>query len=215
LIIEIFGLGCENCERLKDNVQKAVDELKVEVQIIKEEDFEMIIRKGITKTPGLVIDGEIRSMGRVPSVEEIKEMLQMVGREKGAQPVSDIKVINPTCGCSSTGVVFYPCSGGSNVGQITNEVAKSLVGRGSGKFSCLAGVGSHGEGFIAAAKRANHIVTLDGCAAKCAYKTLKHAGIEPTLQLVMTDLGIKKEYDQLNPSHEEVNRVLSLVQSRL
>lgn len=215
MIIEIFGLGCENCERLKDNVQKAVDELNVEVQIIKVEDFEMIIRKGITKTPGLVIDGEIRSMGRIPSVEEIKEMIETVGKDKVTRPPSDINVINPTCGCSGEGAVFYPCSGGSNVGQISNEAAKALVDRGLGKFSCLAGVGSHGEGFIAAAKRANRIVTLDGCAAKCAYKTLKHAGIEPTLQLVMTDLGIKKDYEQLNPSQEDVNRVVSLVQSRL
>ena len=76
MIIEIFGLGCSNCERLMNNAQRAVDELGIEAQIIKVEDFEMLIREGITMTPGLVIDGEIRSMGRVPSVEEIKEMIE-------------------------------------------------------------------------------------------------------------------------------------------
>jgi small redox-active disulfide protein 2 len=79
MIIEIFGLGCENCELLKNNVQRAVDALNIKAQIIKVEDFEMIIRKGITMTPGLVIDGEIRSMGRVPSVEEIKEIIETTG----------------------------------------------------------------------------------------------------------------------------------------
>ena len=215
MIIEIFGMGCNNCERLMNNVKKAIDELRFDAQIIKVEDFEMLIRKGITMTPGLVIDGEIRSMGRVPSVEEIKEMLQTVSMEKGTQPASDINVINPNCGCSSTGVVFYPCSGGSNVGQISNEAAMLLVERGLGIFSCLAGIGSHGEGFITAAKKANRVVTLDGCAAKCAYKTLKHAGIEPTLQVIITNLGIKKDYERLNPKQEDVNRVVGVVQSQL
>lgn len=215
MIIEVFGLGCSNCEQLANNAQRAVDELGIEAQIIKVEDFEMLIRKGITTTPGLVIDGEIRSMGRVPSVEEIKEMLQTGGKDKETQPASGIKVINPTCGCSGTGAVFYSCSGGSNVGQISNEAAKSLVNRGLGKFSCLAGVGSHGQGFITSARKANRVVTLDGCAAQCAYKTLRHAGIEPTLQVVVTNLGIKKDYDQLNPNQEDVNRVVSLVESQL
>jgi len=215
MIIEIFGMGCNNCERLKKNVQSAVDELGIVAQIIKVEDFEMLIRKGISMTPGLVIDGEIRSMGRVPSVEEIKEMIKTGGKESGTQQTQDIKVITPSCGCSGEGVVFYPCSGGSSVGQISNEVAKSLVGQGLGKFSCLAGVGSHGGGFIAAAKKADRVVSLDGCAAKCAYKTLQHADIEPILKVVVTDLGIKKDYDRLNPSQEEIDKVVSFVQSQL
>jgi len=82
MIIEVFGTGCSNCERLMKNAKRAIDELGVDAQIIRVEDFEMLIRKGITMTPGLVIDGEIRSMGRVPSVEEIKEMLQTIARTK-------------------------------------------------------------------------------------------------------------------------------------
>ncbi len=215
MMIEVFGLGCNNCERLMNNAQRAINELGIEAQIIKVEDFEMLIRKGITMTPGLVIDGEIRSMGRVPDVEEIKEMIKTGSKESGTQQTSDVKVITPSCGCSSEGVVFYPCSGGSNVGQISNEVAKSLVGQGLGKFSCLAGIGSHGGGFITAAKKANRVVSLDGCAAKCAYKTLKHAEIEPAIQIVITDLGIKKAYDQLNPNQEDIDKIVSLVQIKL
>jgi small redox-active disulfide protein 2 len=206
--IEIYGIGCINCERLTVNAQKAVDELGIEAQIIKVEDFEMLIRKGITMTPGLVIDGEVRSMGRVPDVEEIKEMIKTDGRESGTHQSSDIRMITPSCGCSGEGVVFYPCSGGSNVGQISNEVAKSLVGLGLGKFSCLAGIGSHGGGFITAAKKAGRVVSLDGCAVKCAYKTLKHAEIEPAVQIVVTD-------DQLNPNQEDIDKIVNLVRTRL
>ena len=214
MIIEIFGMGCNNCERLKNNVVRAVDELGIEAQIIKVEDFEKLIRKGITMTPGLVIDDEIRSMGRVPGVEEIMEMIGTAGNKR-VQPTSEVKIDKPGCGCSDKGSVFYPCSGGSNVGQISNEAAKSLVELGLGKFNCLAGVGSHGEGFISAAKKANRIVSLDGCAAKCACETLKHAGIEPTFQIVITDMGIKKDHVQLNPNQEDVEKVVRLVQNQL
>jgi small redox-active disulfide protein 2 len=219
MIIEIFGIGCINCERLRKYVQQAVDELGVEAQIVKVEDFEVLIRRGITATPGLAIDGEIRSMGRVPNAEEIKEMIQEAGKECSPRPTSDpapdAKAIIPKCKCSDTGTMLYSCSGASNVGQIANEAAKSLSSQGMGKFSCLAGVGSHGAGFIASAKKADRIVCLDGCTVKCAQKTLAHAGIEPTVQIVITDLGIKKVHDQLDPTQEEVEHAVRSVQCHL
>ena len=88
MIIEIFGMGCAKCEQLTKNVQRAVEELGIEAQVNKIEDFEMFIRRGITMTPGLVIDGEIRSMGRVPSVNEIKEMIETGCKEMTVQPTS-------------------------------------------------------------------------------------------------------------------------------
>jgi small redox-active disulfide protein 2 len=215
LLIEIFGLGCENCERLKNNVQKAIEELGAKAQIVKVEDLEALIRKGITVTPGLVIDNEIRSMGRVPSVEEIKEMIGTAGKEQTTQRISDNAAANPTCGCSTTGTMFYACSGGSNVGQLSNDVAKAAVGKVKGKFSCLAGVGSGEAGFIASAKKADRVVILDGCAVRCAYKILKNAGIEQTIYLIITELGISKNYDQLNPSQEDVDKILSLLENDL
>ena len=201
------------------NVQQAVDELGIKAQIIKVEDFEMLIRRGITATPGLTIEGEIRSLGRVPSVEEMKEMIEEARKGKAAKPTSnpmpEAETTNPTCGCSNAGILLYSCSGASNVGQITNEVAKALSAQGLGKFSCLAGVGSHGEGFIASAKKADRIVCLDGCAIKCAYQTLEHAGIDPAVHIVVTDLGIKKGHENLDPNQEDVNRVLVVVRSHL
>jgi len=216
---EIFGMGCANCERLTRYVQKAVEELGIEAEIVKVEDFEMLIRRGITMTPGLAIDGEVRSMGRVPSIEEIREMIEETRQGKGSKPTTDPapegKGANPTCGCSNGTNLLYSCSGASNVGQITNEAAKSLAAHGLGKFSCLAGVGSHGGGFISSAKKADRIICLDGCAVKCAHKTLTHAGIEPTIHIVVTDLGIKKDYQNLHPLKDDVDRVAKKVQSQL
>ncbi len=213
--IEIFGTGCENCRRLEANVRTAIGRLGIDAEIVKIEDFEAFIRRGITATPGMAIDHETVSLGRVPSVEEIIEMLRGRTDEPEPQLKNEIKVIAPSCGCSTTGTMIYPCSGGSNVGQISNEAAKLMVSRGLGKFSCLAGIGSHGEGFVASAKRAGRIVVLDGCATQCAYKMFKHLGIEPTLHLVVTDLEIKKDYVQLDPSKEDIEKVLRLIQSKL
>lgn len=206
--IEIFGTGCSNCEKLKNNAQRAVDELALTAEVVKVEDFEQIIRKKITKTPGLVIDGEIRSMGRVPKVEEIKEMLSVKNATSDTALGPSINVINPSCGCSSKGTVIFPCSGGSNVGQITNEAAKVLVAEGKGKFSCLAGVASHGEGFISSAKDAGLVLALDGCNAKCAYKALVHAGVEPDVSAVVMELGIKKDYTALDPPVAQIRQFI-------
>jgi len=211
--IEIFGTGCESCARLEAKARSVVERLGIQAEIIKVEDFETFIQRGITATPGMAIDGEVVSLGRVPTAEEITKMLT---DKKTAIPLDyGIKVFNPTCGCSTTGTMIYPCSGGSNVGQISNEAAKLMVGKGMGKFSCLAGVGSHGEGFIASAKKAGRIVVIGGCATRCAYKILKHAGIEPTVSVVVTDLGIKKDYEQLDPSKEDADKVMKLLESKL
>ncbi len=73
--IEVLGTGCAKCKQLENNVREAVEEMGLNIEVVKIEDFEELIRRGITMTPGLVIDGEIVAIGRVPGVEEIKEML--------------------------------------------------------------------------------------------------------------------------------------------
>ncbi|MBI0583203.1 MAG: TM0996/MTH895 family glutaredoxin-like protein [Methanomassiliicoccus sp.] len=75
LKIEVFGTGCVNCRQLEKNVRDAVGELGLAIEVIKIEDFETLIKRGITMTPGLAIDGEIVAMGRVPSVEDVKGMI--------------------------------------------------------------------------------------------------------------------------------------------
>ena len=193
--IEIFGLGCENCLRLEENVRKAVNELGIAADVVKIDDFEMIIRKGVKVTPGLAIDGELVSMGRVPEVEEVRQMLKDTRILTEASDVRILTVPSASCGCGSSGTMLYPCAGGSNVGQITNEAAKKLSVMGKGKFACLAGVGAGMKGFADSARAAQKVVAVDGCGSHCAMKTLERAGVIPTIHVVVTDLGVKKKYE--------------------
>jgi small redox-active disulfide protein 2 len=211
MTIEVFGLGCENCSRLESNVRKAVDELGIVAEVVRVEDFEVLIRRGVKSTPGLAIDGRIASMGRVPSVDQIKEML---GKGSDLKSVTEIKILSSAngCGCATTGMIIYPCSGGSNVSQISNEAAKILVSKGAGKFSCLVGIGAHGKGFIDSARKAQKVVVIDGCGVQCALKTLQHVEIEPSLHVIVTDMGVKKDYVELNPRREDVEAVVRLIE---
>jgi len=73
--IEILGTGCAKCKRLHANVLEAVKDLKITAEVIKVEDLDAIVERGVMLTPGLFIDGELRAEGRVPCVDEIKTML--------------------------------------------------------------------------------------------------------------------------------------------
>lgn len=73
--IEILGPGCTRCRATEENVRKALAELKLEAEIDHIFDPVEISRRRVLLTPGVVLDGEVRSSGRVPSVEEIKAWL--------------------------------------------------------------------------------------------------------------------------------------------
>jgi len=214
-MIEIFGTGCENCQRLELIVRGAVNRLSIEADIRKIEDLETVIRRDVTKTPGLACDGEVVSLGRVPSMEEIIEPINgKAGKEKKSLD-AEIKVINPACGCSTTRTMIYPCTGGSNVGQVSNDAAKILASNEVGRFSYPAGVGSHGEGFISSAKKAGKIIVIDGCATSCAMKVLEHADIRPTIHLVVTDLEVKKDYEQLDFRQIDIDMAMRELENSL
>jgi small redox-active disulfide protein 2 len=74
--IEVLGTGCAKCKRLEENVRKAVLETGVKAEVLKVQDMDQIISKGVMMTPALLIDGEEMAVGRVPGVDEIKRMLQ-------------------------------------------------------------------------------------------------------------------------------------------
>ena len=74
--IQIFGPGCMNCKTLEQRARRAAEELGMTTDFEKVTDFVQIAESGILRTPGLAIDGQIVSQGRVNSVEEIKTMLQ-------------------------------------------------------------------------------------------------------------------------------------------
>lgn len=77
--IQILGTGCAKCRDLTANAETAVRELGIDAEIYKVTDIKDIITFQILMTPGLVIDGQVRAAGRVPSVEEIKQMLSAPG----------------------------------------------------------------------------------------------------------------------------------------
>ena len=74
--IEIFGAGCPKCKVTEKNVRKAVEELKIQVEIVKIEDLQEIINRGVMMTPAVFIDGKTKVVGRIPSPDEIKKLLQ-------------------------------------------------------------------------------------------------------------------------------------------
>ena len=75
--VKILGTGCPKCKQTTSMVEKAVEELGLtDVNIEKVEDIMKIMEYNVMSTPAVVIDGEIKIKGRVPSVSELKEMLQ-------------------------------------------------------------------------------------------------------------------------------------------
>lgn len=69
--IEILGMGCPKCKKTTQNAQQAVGELGVDAEIIKVEELDKITEYGVMMTPALVIDGEVKVTGRIPSTKEI------------------------------------------------------------------------------------------------------------------------------------------------
>ena len=74
-VIEVLGHGCANCQRLEANVREAVDLAGVEAEIVKVTDYGEIASRGVMSTPGLVIDGKVVSVGRIPSAGDIAAWL--------------------------------------------------------------------------------------------------------------------------------------------
>ena len=73
--IEILGIGCAKCSELLNNVKTAVAKSGKFAQIEKVEDPIKIVEYGVMSTPGLVVNGEVKSSGKVLSVEEIQDFI--------------------------------------------------------------------------------------------------------------------------------------------
>ena len=73
--IEVLGTGCKKCKELEMAAQKAVDALESDYEVLKVEDVQVITNYGVTSTPALVIDGVVKTSGRVLSVDEIKILM--------------------------------------------------------------------------------------------------------------------------------------------
>lgn len=74
--IKILGSGCSSCNDLLKRTEKVVEELGLEANFEKVTDMVQIMSFGVMKTPALVVNGKVKASGRVPSVEDIKDLLK-------------------------------------------------------------------------------------------------------------------------------------------
>ncbi len=73
--IVVLGPGCPKCEKLKKDVEQVVAELGLECEISKVGDLQEMLKYGVMSTPALVVDGEVKAVGKAPSVAELRTML--------------------------------------------------------------------------------------------------------------------------------------------
>ncbi|MBC8388866.1 MAG: TM0996/MTH895 family glutaredoxin-like protein [Actinobacteria bacterium] len=74
--IQILGSGCPKCRQTEANAREAVKKLGIDAAIEKVMDINQIIDFGVTVTPALAVDGDVKFSGKIPSVEEIEEVLK-------------------------------------------------------------------------------------------------------------------------------------------
>ena len=73
--IQILGTGCPKCKKLAEQVEAAAKELSIEYELEKVTDITQIMAFNVMMTPALAIDGDVKVSGKVPSIEEIKLIL--------------------------------------------------------------------------------------------------------------------------------------------
>ncbi len=73
--LAILGTGCAKCTKLEENARLAGESLGLACHIRKVSDLQEIMKYGVMMTPALVIDGEVKSIGKVLSVDDIKALL--------------------------------------------------------------------------------------------------------------------------------------------
>jgi small redox-active disulfide protein 2 len=74
--IEILGTGCPKCKRLAETAEEAAKAAGISCELSKVTDIQEIIGYGIAMTPALVVDGQVKVMGRVPGMEEMVQLLK-------------------------------------------------------------------------------------------------------------------------------------------
>ncbi|OHB81663.1 MAG: redox-active disulfide protein 2 [Planctomycetes bacterium RBG_16_64_12] len=74
-LVQVLGPGCARCAKMAEHAQAAIDALGIEAEVEKVTDINEIMEFDVMMTPALAIDDEIKVVGKVPSVEEIKQLL--------------------------------------------------------------------------------------------------------------------------------------------
>ncbi|MDD2706740.1 MAG: putative zinc-binding protein [Verrucomicrobiae bacterium] len=111
------------------------------------------------------------------------------------------------CACATAPKLVFPCSGASDVGEITDRAARQLTKRGKGRMYCLAGIGGHIPDMIENTKKAAKILVIDGCPQDCARKTMDQGGFSKFEYLRLSDMGLEK--GKTLPDHENISKVVA------
>jgi uncharacterized metal-binding protein len=98
------------------------------------------------------------------------------------------------CSCHGETAMVLACSGASNVGQMTNELAKRLDVDGTARFFCLAGVGAGLGAMVSPVENADKVLVVDGCDVGCGRFAVDGAGLKGYSYVTITDLGVEKEH---------------------
>ena len=83
--IQVLGTGCMKCNKAYAEVEKAIAEAGVSVELEKVERLEEIMKFGVAITPAVVIDGKVKSAGKVPSASQIVGWLEAAARDSAEQ----------------------------------------------------------------------------------------------------------------------------------
>jgi small redox-active disulfide protein 2 len=75
MTIKILGTGCPKCKMLEENAKKAIESSGIEASIEKVTEINKIMDYGVMMTPALVVDEEVKSVGKVLTAEEIKKII--------------------------------------------------------------------------------------------------------------------------------------------
>jgi len=73
--IEVVGPGCARCITTAKNIKEAVKQLGIQAEIVKVTNVAEFAKKGVMFTPGVIVDGQVKVSGKIPTVDEIKEVL--------------------------------------------------------------------------------------------------------------------------------------------
>lgn len=74
--IKILGQNCSKCKSLYERAIQAKEDLNLDAEVIKVDNIKDIVKYGVMRTPALVVENEVKTVGKVPSVEEIKTLLK-------------------------------------------------------------------------------------------------------------------------------------------
>ncbi len=73
--IEILGTGCPKCKTLYERTRQVVADHGLDAEVVKVEDIGEIVNRGVLMTPGLVVDGELKSSGKVPTIADLLKLI--------------------------------------------------------------------------------------------------------------------------------------------